>query len=155
MRCELIGTVPITAYSMSEQVEVSYLSSFGLFKKWLEERDLFRSRIQWEQRCWVHFFPYLDVDALVSRIKSSGELFYISQKETRENVKRKKAQNDENEDKPTKVFKSQKTEALKMMFSDCLFFFNFLFFFLLLSYPILCICLISRSSNLKFNFEFS
>ena len=32
---------------------------------------------------------------------------------------------------------------------------NFLFFFLLLSYPILCICLISRSSNLKFNFEFS
>ena len=54
----------------------------------------------------------------------------LSQKETREarkSVKRKKAQNDEDEDKPTKVFKSyenraKKTEALKMMFSDCLFF---------------------------------
>ena len=49
----------------------------------------------------------------------------LSQKETREarkSVKRKKAQNDEDE-----VFKSyenraKKTEALKMMFSDCLFF---------------------------------
>ena len=42
----------------------------------------------------------------------------LSQKETREarkrkSVKRKKAQNDEDEDKPTKVFKSYKNRAKK------------------------------------------